>query len=308
MDAVQLRVRALLAPPRGVLALDTSSADLAARLRSLSLLPSAPVVRDYLEMVLGTPDLAACTSGVVMDPGHIDPGRLHASGILAGVRADVGDEPLTADVRDRVTSGLDGLAARLARLRGLGVDFAVWSAVASPVTGPRGMQVLTANSHAAARFAHLCRDLGMVAVVRVGTRAGEAVGPRRAATMAAALLSLGGHFHDQDVDVSGVVVATELEPGDLDAVARPLTVLPPDLGGVLLTGRGPTSADAAAAVTAGRALGAPWPVSFYAGRHVTLSALRAWRGHEQLVAAGRQALLAGLATVAAAAAPTLRVG
>ena len=300
MDVLQQRLRRLFAFRRGVLALDTEPAELAARLRAASVVPSPRMVEDYIAMLLYAPGLPAAVSGVVLRADRFDsslPEVLGASGILAGVRADTGHETLTGDARHRVTSGLDGLAARLIRLRELGATFAVWSAVAGAEADDRAMQILTANGHAAARFAHLCHDLGLVAVIRIGTRVGGVTGPRRDATMAAALLSVGGYFYDHGVDASTVVVCAELG----DDSALPLTVLPDELGGVLLGGHGDTST--AAAVAAGLGLAPPWPVGFYAGHQITTAALRAWRGHA--VDDGRRALLAGLDAVSA---PTARVG
>jgi fructose-bisphosphate aldolase, class I len=322
LEPVRRRLRRLFAFRKGILALDSGPAALDARFRAVALTPSPHTTEGYLGMLLGAPELPACTSGVVLGPADFDrtvhgrtlPETLRAAGVLAGVRADTGDEPLTADARDRVTSGLDGLADRLRRLRGLGAGFAVWSAVASPATDRRGMHVLTANSHAAARFAHLCHDLGLVPVIRVGTRVGDAGGPRGDATMAAALLSIGGHFHDLDVDVTATVICTELEAttgtdhDDPVAAARPLTVLPDELGGVMLAGRGDAVDAASRTVAAVATRNPPWPVTFYVGRHVTRPALAAWRGHADAVPAARRALLAGLATASAALRPVTRSG
>jgi len=247
MDGVHHRLRRLFAFHRGILAVDTGPAELAARFRTVALTSGARA--EYIAMLLGTPGLADQVSGVVLAPDLLD-GRPAPTAMMVGVRADTGHEPLTGDRRHRVTSGLDGLAARLVRLRDLGADFAVWSTVSGPVADPRGMQVLTANGHAAARFAHLCHDLGLVPVIRVGTRiTGEDRG-WRSATVAAALLSVCGHLHDLDVDVSGVVICTEV-----GSETEPLTVLPENLGGVALVGG--TAAVAAQSP--------PWPLTFYSG-------------------------------------------
>lgn len=196
MDVLRQSLRGLVAPARGIPALDTMSATLATRFRSVSLAPSPVTTDRYLAMLLGTPDLVATTIGVVMAPELFDGGHpetLRAAGILTGVRADTGHERLSVDMRDRVTTGLDGLAARLGRWHERGATFAVWSAVARPTADRRGMHVLTANSPAAARFAHLCQGLGVVPVVRIGTRVDGADEPRRSTTAAAALRSFYGH-------------------------------------------------------------------------------------------------------------------
>jgi fructose-bisphosphate aldolase class I len=279
MDGVHHRLRRLFSSRRGILALDTGPAELAARFRAVALMPSARA--DYLAMLLDTPGLAGHVSGVVLTPDVLD-GRSIPDGLLVGVRADSGHEPLTGHDRHRVTSGLDGLAARLTRLCHLGVDFAVWSTVAGPVGDPRGMNVLTANGHAAARFAALCHDLGVVPVIRVGTRITGDDRGWRSATVAAALLSVCGHLHDLDVDVSGVVICTEV-----GSATEPLTVLPEEVGGVALTG----------GTAAVEAQSPPWPLTFYIGRQATRPALQAWRAGGS-VGAGRDALLGCLATAA----------
>lgn len=48
----------------------------------------------------------------------------------------------------------------------------MWSTVASAVHDSAALLVLTAAGQAAVRFAYLCQDLGLVPVVRVGTRVG----------------------------------------------------------------------------------------------------------------------------------------
>ncbi|MBN9102697.1 MAG: fructose-bisphosphate aldolase [Pseudonocardia sp.] len=282
MDGVHHRLRRLFSFGRGILALDTGPAELAARFRAEALMPAARA--DYLAMLLGTPGLSEHVSGVVLTPDVLEeqPGP---AGLMVGVRADSGHERLTDDDRHRVTSGLDGLAARLTRSRDLGVGFAVWSTVAGPAGDPRGMHVLTANGHAAARFALLCHDLGLVPVIRVGTRITGDDRGWRSATVAAALLSVCGHLHDLDIDVSGVVICIEV-----GSATEPLTVLPDDLGGVALIGE-------TAGVEPQWPPWPPWPLTFYIGRQATRPALQAWRSSGS-VEAGRDALLGCLATAA----------
>lgn len=315
MDPKLRAVRRLVAFRRGVLALDTAPAVLAARLRAVHVVPTPRVVESYLTMLLGAAGLERAVSAVAFSHGGLEDcrrpsaltARLSAAGTLYGFRADTGHEPVGADPRDRVTSGLDGLVARLLRFREAGAAFAVWSTMAGPDADPGGMRVLTTNSHAAARFAHVCQDLGLVAVVRVGTRGDPADGPVRDATTAAALLSLGGHLVDQDVDPSAVVVCTEVRTDvDAEVACRPLSVLPTGLGGLLLAGRGDEVAATATAVAAGAATAPRWPLGFWVGRQVTMPALRLWRGRPERVAQGRCALLAGLDHVFASA--TVRPG
>jgi len=316
MDDLQRHTRRLFAHRRGILGLDTAPACLTARFRVAAIRPSTRAADNYLAMLLGTPHLAEATSGVVLHPatfqrlterGQRTAQLLGEAGILVGVRADDGSEPLTSDGRELVTSGLDGLAARLRRLAELGATFAVWSTVTS--TDPDALRVVTANSQAAARFGYLCQDFGLVPVIRVGTRVTGGGGPMaggllcsRRASVAAALLSVCGHLEDFGADLTTVVISTD--PGTADPTdpfaGSPLTALPGRLGGVALTGGWPCPRAAADAVARVCLADPPWPVTFYLGRQLTQPALAAWGGRASSVPAGQRVLRAGLSTASAA--------
>ncbi|MDT7609036.1 MAG: fructose-bisphosphate aldolase, class [Pseudonocardiales bacterium] len=316
MEDLHRRARRLFAFRRGILGLDSAPACLTARFRVASIRPSVRATDGYLAMLLGTADLADATSGVVLHPETFErlacraqrtAALLGDAGILVGVRADTGSEPLSSDGRELVTSGVDGLAARLGRMAELGATFAVWSTVTS--TDPDALRMVTANSQAAARFGYLCQDLGLVPVIRVGTRmTGGAAAPLtgglfcpREASVAAALLSVCGHLEDFGVDLGAVVISTD--PGTASPhplAGSPLAALPDGLGGVALTGGWHSPAAAADAVARVCLAEPPWPVTFYLGRQLTQPALAAWGGRAASVPAGQRVLRAGLSTASAA--------
>lgn len=321
MDALQRRTRRLFAFRKGILAVDTAPATLVER---FSRCAGAPDADAYHDMVLGTPDLAAITSAVVLGPeafgaaaagprslsavdgvtgphgrGRLD--RLRSGGVLVGVRADAGAESLSCASDELVTSGLDGLAHRLRRFQALGASFAVWSMSSGSAIDYGALRTLTVNSQAAARFAYTCQTVGLVPVVRVGTRMRSGTPAQRSAARAAALLSVCGHLEDIEVDIASVVISTEAEAATDDPVTgSPLVALPSRLGGVALTAGGRSLHTATTAVSAVCAADPPWPITFYLGREVTRPALLAWRGRAGSVPAGRQALRDGLAAACAA--------
>lgn len=216
LSTLARRTRRLVGAGRGLLAADTRPAVLAARFRAVSVVAAEPSTHAYWEMLLETAGLASTTSGVVLAPEAFPAFRLHgrpvadalrAAGVLAGVRADTGHETLLAAGRDQVTSGLDGLTARLAELRGLGVEFAVWSVCTSVTRRPGTLRALAVNAQAAARFASICQDLGIVPLIRVGTRTCSAAeAGRHAAAAAAALLSVVEHLVELEVDLAATVI------------------------------------------------------------------------------------------------------
>jgi fructose-bisphosphate aldolase class 1 len=168
------------------------------------------------------------------------------------------------------------------------------------------LRTLTVNSQAAARFAYTCQSVGLVPVIRVGTRMRTGTPSQRSTARAAALLSVCGHLEDIEVDLPSVVVSTEAEPGPAhDPVGGgPLVALPSRLGGVALTAGGNSLQTAATAVSAVCSAVPPWPVTFYLGREATRPALLAWRGRAGCVGAGQQALREALTTGCAALGPT----
>ncbi|MGE0843562.1 class I fructose-bisphosphate aldolase [Pseudonocardia sp.] len=325
MEALQRRTRRMFAFRKGILALDTAPDQLSLRFSSAGSTGPAPDAAAYRDMVLGTPNLASTTSAVVLPPEAFGPAasgsprlravgsaagprgrglldRVAAAGVLLGVRADSGAESLSGGRDELVTTGLDGLSDRLRRFQALGASFAVWAMSSGSAIDYGALRTLTVNCQAAARFAYTCQTLGVVPVIRVGTRMRDGTPAQRSAARAAALLSVCGHLEDIEVDLPSVVLSTEAEcVHDADPVTGgPLVALPDRLGGVALTAGDNALSTAVAAVTAVCEADPPWPVTFYLGREVTRPALLAWRGRTGSVRAGHQALRDGLTTACAA--------
>lgn len=263
---MKVRARRLFAFGKGIVALDATD-DSGDALGAGG--PGARRARqedDLLAGLLDAPGLAARTSGVVLpaaawaDGGR--PRQVRDAGMLAGARADVGSESILADGQAQVSSGLDGLAARLGRLREQGAGFAVWHMTAIAALEQDALHALTVNSQSSARFAYVCQDMALVPVIRLWMRPIGALEPlSREAILAAALISVGGHLEDLGVDLAGVVLGMEPELGkDADPLsAGPLAALPRTLGGVLLAARPHRPAtDALAKV---RSVHPPWPVT-----------------------------------------------
>lgn len=311
-DAARRTVRRMFGRGGVVVALDTASGELQRRLRAAGLPADPATLTAYRSMLLEAPGLAEHAGAVVLRPEDLDPdpaaAALRATGVLVGVRMDTGWEEVSSP-RDLVTSGLDGLRARLRRSRDGGAAFAVWSVCTA--TADDGLAALTTNSQAAARFARTCQSVGVVPVLRVGSRMPAGPVGRRRGVLAAALLSVTGHLADLEVDPCAVVVGTTCDPEPaVDPLGRRvLDVLPGDLGGLALgavraVGRGPgepiRSATAAGLADLAAACVPTWPVTFYLGREVTLPALRAWRGVGSDAGAAHRAMGAELAVASAA--------
>lgn len=314
MDATLRNVRQLFGWSGVVVALDTASIELESRFRSVGIPVSPETLTAYRTMLLSAPGLVGNAGAVILRPEDLDPATgshaaadaLRATGVLIGVRMDTGWEEISS-AWDLVTSGLDGLRSRLKRSRDRGAALALWSVCTA--TTDDGLAALTANSQAAARFARTCQSVGVLPVLRIGSRMPSGSVGRRRAALAAALLSVTGHLADLEVHMGAVVINTTCEPEpSIDPLGRQVfNVLPGDLGGVALG-----ACRTAGAALPGRALVAghltdlaaacvsTWPVTFYLGREVTYPALRAWRGLGTRTSAGHRAVGSELASASAA--------
>src|SRR5262249_7202529 len=124
-------------------------------------------------MLFTSPGAAEFISGVIMyDETIRQKSSLGASlaealavqGILPGIKVDTGAKPLAGFPDETVTEGLDGLRDRLSEYRTMGARFAKWRAVIRVTDALPSSACVSANAHALARYAALCRHPGALAV------------------------------------------------------------------------------------------------------------------------------------------------
>jgi fructose-bisphosphate aldolase, class I len=298
MTATALVAAGLVLDGKGILAAEPSRSAMDARLRAAGVCPGAASRRAFAEMLVTTPGLSLGISGVILGEetfgqrlgdGRSFPGALADLGLLPGIRVDTGAQPLAGAPGETVTEGLDGLRSRLAAYAALGARFATWRTVLRTGDGRPSWRALRANACAAARYALLCQEAGVVPVVEVLTCGREVT--------SAALMVMVTELQDMGVALDAVV----LEPGIALPDASPeivaqqrmaalWCVVPEELAGVAVLADGQSPARATADLAALRRLGPPWPVTFSFGRALTGPALAAWHGDPLCVAAGQRAL------------------
>ncbi|OLT22065.1 hypothetical protein BJF78_33395 [Pseudonocardia sp. CNS-139] len=295
-DALRRRARRITAFGRGLLALDTPPAALAVRLRAAAVVPTAAAAAAYRATLLATPELDAQVSGVVLPPWDLrcPPGVLAASGPTSGSSRSAPTRPRSS--RPGSTGWPRGCGGSATRARRSpcgapppGRPGAPPPAPSSPTrprppgSPPPPGRRAGARRPGGTRLRHRVH-VGLVPVVRVGTRLRHGSTAQRREVRAAAVLVVCAAAVELDVDLPALVLSTTVEPDD-DGVL--FTALPAALGGVAV---GP-SLDAVRTPPA-------CPVTFYAGRAVTWPALRAWRGDPGAARAGQEALRGGLAAAA----------
>lgn len=119
----------MVSPGKGILAADESIATMSSRLKNAGVNPTAQSRRDYRELLVTTPGLADCVSGIIFCDETLNQvfsdGRPFAQGVrelgmLPGIKVDTGAKPCPGLPGETITEGLDDLAARLARYAEIG--------------------------------------------------------------------------------------------------------------------------------------------------------------------------------------------
>jgi fructose-bisphosphate aldolase class I len=138
MEDIVATALALVAPGRGLLAMDESNGTCNERFARWGITQSVENRRAYREMIVTTPGLEDCISGVIFyDETIRESTRTGVSlvkvltdvGIIPGIKVDTGAKDMAGFAGERITEGLDGLRDRLRTYRQLGARFAKWRAV-----------------------------------------------------------------------------------------------------------------------------------------------------------------------------------
>ena len=293
----------LMAAGRGILAADEIVAVLTRRLESCAIVSNANSRRAYREMLFTTTGLGEFLSGVIMHEETIrqrsSPAKplvevLAEQGITTGIKVDAGACPLAGAPAELVTEGLDGLRERLKHFRTLGARFAKWRAVFNVGSALPTRACIGANGHAAARFAALCQEQGLVPLVEVDVLPdGSHTLERCEEATAAALHGVFAALHDQGIDLQGLLLMPSMVTSGRtcqaaaslhDVAFATLRCLrghvPAVVPGVVFPcgGLDPVAATMRLGVINQIEGPKPWPLSFAYGRALQDEALHVWRG------------------------------
>jgi fructose-bisphosphate aldolase, class I len=306
--------RALAAPGKGILAADESTPTMAKRLAGIGLESTEERRRAYREILLSTPGLGDCVSGVILfdetirqrdDEGTPFAELLRRQGVVPGIKVDGGTRPLAGFAGEVVTEGLDGLRDRLVEYASLGARFAKWRAVIRIGDGRPTPTCVEANAHALARYARLAQEAGLTPIVEPEVLMDGDHGLERCAQVTASTLRV---VYDRLADHGVVLEGTLLKPnmvlpgkdspdqvGDDEIAAATVAVLrqtvPAAVPGIMFLSGGQTDEQATARLNALNRVGAqPWELSFSFGRALQAPVLRAWAGDDANAKAAQEAL------------------
>jgi len=173
-DSLIATAKAMVAPGKGILAVDESTKTCTKRFAELGIESTDTSRRDYREMMFRAPGIGERISGAILYDETIrqnaaDGSRivdvLKDAGVLPGIKVDTGAKPLAGAPGETITEGLDGLRDRLAEYREIGARFTKWRAVLKVSDEMPSRYCIETNAHALARYAALVQEAGLVPIV-----------------------------------------------------------------------------------------------------------------------------------------------
>ena len=305
---------AMVAPGRGILAADESSATIKKRFDAIGAESTDNNRRDYRELLFrSTEAMSKHISGVILYDETIRQNAkdgtplvkvIERAGSLPGIKVDKGLKPLPFCPDEVITEGLDGLRERLVEYRGLGAKFAKWRAVIDIGAGIPTATCIHTNAHALARYAALCQDEGIVPIVEPEVLMdGDHDIDRCYIATEWTLKRVFEQLYDQRVALEGMVlkpnmvVAGKKSPKRAtieEAAEKTLKVLkacvPAAVPGIAFLSGGQSDEDATAHLDAmNKNGGLPWRLTFSYGRALQAAPQKAWAGKSENVAAAQRA-------------------
>ena len=174
VDELNKVAQAMVAPGKGILAVDESSGTIKKRFDTIGVESTEDNRRDYREMLFRSTDGMKHISGVILyDETIWQKGKdgtplvelIKKAGAIPGIKVDEGTKPLPLCPGEVVTVGLDKLADRLPKYYEQGARFAKWRAVIDVGPAIPSYTCVHANAHALARYAALCQTAQIVPIV-----------------------------------------------------------------------------------------------------------------------------------------------
>ena len=305
----------LVAEGKGILAADETVPTLTKRFDKLGIQSTEQSRRTYREMLFTSPGTAEFLSGVIMydetirqknSKGAPLAQALMALGILPGIKVDTGAKPLAGCPDETVTEGLDGLRDRLREYRDMGARFAKWRAVIRIKDNLPSSACISANAHGLARYASICQEQQLVPIVEPEVLMDGAHTIERSEQITGSVLhAVFDALFEQGVALEGILLKPNMVlPGkecnrqaSVEEVATSTLRclcrhVPAAVPGVVFLSGGQSAHLATAHLNAINRLPGPrpWRVSFSYGRALQDPALEAWRGRDENLPAGQQAL------------------
>ncbi len=293
-------VARLITPGKGILAIDESLSTCNKRFEKLGIPTTEEKRREYRELLVTAPEIGQYVSGYILFDETIRQSTasgasfvavLESKGIDVGIKVDGGTVDFAGHIGEKVTSGLDGLDARLKEYRKLGATFAKWRAVYTIGELTPSEDCMKANADLFVQYAKLCQENDIVPIVEpeVLIEGNHTIDQCYKVT-ARNLEVVFNALKEANIFLPGMILKTSMVMPGLDAVAQVYTVdiakntvrclkekVPEVIGGIVFLSGGQNDEDAVKNLNAMHQLGPlPWPLSFSYGRAIQNPALVSW--------------------------------
>jgi len=308
--------KALVAYDKGLLAMDESTPTCNKRFALLGIPQTEEARRAYRELIVTTPNLGECISGVILYDETIRQKKndgtpfvkvITDAEIIPGIKVDTGAKKMAGHPGEKITEGLDGLRDRLKEYFEMGARFAKWRAVIALGDGIPSQGCIEANAQALARYAALCQEAGLVPVVEPEVlMEGQHTLDRCREVTEEVLLTVFDALHKQRVMLEGMILKPNMvlpglacpEQKTVDEVADAtvrclLRAVPAAVPGIAFLSGGQSGELASARLNAMNIrfkLRLPWALAFSFARAIQQPALEIWRGEEANLLQAQQAL------------------
>jgi fructose-bisphosphate aldolase class I len=306
----------LVADHKGILAMDESFPTCNKRFAKLGIPQTEEFRRAYRELIVTTPGLEEFISGAILFDETIRQKTkdgipmikvLTNSGIIPGIKVDLGTKDMASHPGEKITEGLDGLSNRLNEYYQMGARFAKWRAVLVIGDCIPSHACLEANAHALARYAALCQETGLVPIVEPEVLMdGSHTLAQCSGVTEKVLYAVFNQLYTQGVLLEGMILKPNMVlPGlacpkqDSDEAIADATVkcllraVPAAVPGITFLSGGQTAELASARLNAMNVRfksQIPWELSFSFGRALQQPAMELWEGQEINVLKAQKAL------------------
>ncbi|MHB1662073.1 MAG: class I fructose-bisphosphate aldolase [bacterium] len=307
----------LVAGYKGLLAMDESNPTCNKRFAKLGIPQTEDARRAYRELILTTAGLGEFISGVILYDETIRQSKKNGipfikvatdTGIIPGIKVDIGAKDMAGHPFEKITEGLDGLRDRLAEYSQMGARFAKWRAVLIIADRLPSRGCIEANAHALARYALLCQEAGLVPIVEPEVPMdGNHTLKRCGEITEEVLQAVFNQFYKQGVLLEGMLLKPNMVlPGltcpkqeTVEEVADAtvmclLRTVPAAVAGIAFLSGGQSAELASARLNAMNVrfkARLPWALAFSFARAIQQPALEIWLGKDSNAETAQQALL-----------------
>ena len=316
LKEIIITAKSLVADDKGLLAIDESNPTCNKRFAAAGIPQTEEFRRSYREMIITTPGLGECISGIILydetirqqkKDGTLFIKAISDMGIIPGIKVDAGAKDMAGHLGEKITEGLDGLRDRLREYFQMGARFAKWRAVIAIGNGIPSRGCIEANAHALARYAALCQEAGFVPIVEPEVlMKGEHTLEQCFEVTEEVLRTVFKQLYVQRVTLEGMILKPNMVlPGltcpkqeSVDAVADVtveclLRAVPAAVPGIAFLSGGQSGELASARLNAMNVRfksRLPWALAFSFARAIQQPALEIWHGEEANILAAQQAL------------------